>query len=233
MSSTDYSTIYDPDTDFDAWYTIASARAIVEHLHSDQTVLELGCATGLMTEQFAKTGVKVTGIDRSSEYLIRAQKRGLPGTTWTQADALEYLDTTTHTYDHITVCNLLHEVNNPSSILKLGKERLNPKGLIHITLQNPRSIHRLVAKNQGLIDDLCAISDRGATYGTQRLLFPEDVRLLVEEAGLKVCSQVGVMLKPLPNSQMETLPREVLEGFVETAIYFPDHSAMTYITAHG
>ena len=49
----DYSAIYDPDTDFDSRYTMATVRRIAERVAPGDRVLELGCATGLMTGHLA------------------------------------------------------------------------------------------------------------------------------------------------------------------------------------
>ena len=84
MSATDYADTYDPDTDFDRHYTLATARRIRERLAAGAQVLELGCATGLMTSVIANGTVNVLGIDRSSEYLERASARGLPGAQLSQ-----------------------------------------------------------------------------------------------------------------------------------------------------
>jgi cyclopropane fatty-acyl-phospholipid synthase-like methyltransferase len=78
MSSTagaDYSAIYDPDTDFDVRYTMATVRRIATRVAAGDRVLELGCATGLMTAHLADQGARVTGVDRSGPYLARARER--------------------------------------------------------------------------------------------------------------------------------------------------------------
>ncbi len=231
--TTDYSTIYDPDTDFDAWYSIASARAIVEHLAPGDRMLELGCATGLMTTRFVQAGATVVGVDRSEPYLARARARHLEHATWVESDITSHLTEDPDRYDHVTLCNVLHEVSNPTEILALCRQRLRPAGMLHVTLQNPRSLHRLVALKTGLIDDLLAVSPRGEAYGTLRLILADQLVRLVEDVGLHLVESRGIMLKPYTNDQMALLPKAVLEGLIEAARHVPDHAALNYVLAHG
>jgi hypothetical protein len=44
--------------------------------------------------------------------------------------------------------------------------------------------------------------------------------------GHKLAAREGVMVKPLPNALMATLPDDVVRGLVLAARHFPDHSAM-------
>ena len=44
-----YATYYDPDTDIDRWYTDATASSICNWIRDEDSVLELGAATGRMT----------------------------------------------------------------------------------------------------------------------------------------------------------------------------------------
>lgn len=231
--SADYSSIYDPDTDFDAWYTRAGGEVIALHIQPGDRVLELGCATGLMTTRFVAAGATVVGVDRSSGYLERAHNRNLKNVIWEQADIAKHLALDNATYDHITVCNLLHEVADPGAILHLCRPLLRPGGLIHITLQNPLSLHRLVALHAGMIDDLMTVSNRGEAFGTLRLMSSEQLIWLIEQVGFQQIERRGLMLKPYPNQQMERLPVEVLEGLISAARDLPDHSAMNYVVARA
>ena len=48
-------------------------------LRPGRTVLEIGCGTGMFTEQFAATGARVVAIDISPDLLAKARARQLPG----------------------------------------------------------------------------------------------------------------------------------------------------------
>lgn len=228
MSAADYTDTYDPDTDFDRHYTLATARRIRERLAPGARVLELGCASGLMTSAIATEGVAILGIDRSAEYLERARARELPETRFELGD-LDALARTDARFEHVLATNVLHELRDPVAFLTACRERLAPDGLVHVTLQNPQSIHRLCALELRLIDSLTEVSERGAQWGTRTLWSGQELEALAARAGLRTLAREGIMLKPLPNAQMEDLSEQALEGFVRAAHHLPEHCAMNYL----
>jgi len=227
----DYSAVYDPDTDFDARFTMATVRRIAERVAPGDRVLELGCATGLMTAHLAGRGARVTGVDRSGAYLERARARLGDGAAFVGAGLTEpgWEDLAGDGYDHVLLCNLVHELPDPVDVLARAAALLRPGGLVHLSLQNPDSIHRLVAVEMGLIADVREVSDRGRAFGTLGLHTAADLAALGAAAGLTVVAREGVMLKPLPNAMMAELPEDVLDGFERAARHLPDHCAVNLV----
>ncbi len=226
-----YSAIYDPDTDFDARYTRATGARIAARIAPGARVLELGCATGLMSADLAAAGARVTGIDHAETYLRRARARALPGARFVRA-ALEepgWEDLVGAGFAHVLACNLLHEVDDPVAVLTRARRVLAPGGLVHVSLQNPLSIHRLVALEMGLIADPAEVSDAGRRHATRAVWDAQALAAMAGRGGLVVVAREGVMLKPLPNAMMQALPGAVLDGFEAAARHLPDHCAMTYL----
>jgi 2-polyprenyl-3-methyl-5-hydroxy-6-metoxy-1,4-benzoquinol methylase len=235
MTSIDYADTYDPDQDFDRHYTIATARRISERLAPGDRVLELGCATGLMSSVLADALVagELTGVDRSPAFLDRARSRELPRCSFIEGDLDRLVDLGTE-YDHIVATNVLHELADPVAFLSGCGEMLKADGLMHISLQNPSSIHRLAALELGMIDSLDEVSERGAQWGTRGLWSAEQLQELAADAGLATVSVEGVMFKPLPNALMADLPDQVIEGFVRVARHLPHLCAINYLVlCHG
>jgi SAM-dependent methyltransferase len=248
VTSVDYADTYDPDTDFDRYYTIATARKIAERIGPDDRVLELGCATGLMASVVMDyaTPRSWTGVDRSPAFLARAQGRNLPATTFRlgDLDALDQVDGPNDSYgsdsydkasyehagyEHVLATNVLHELANPERFLRACATRLAPGGVIHVTLQNPNSIHRVCALAMGLIGSLDEISERGSQWGTRGLWTADELQELAARAGLSTRQRSGIMLKPLPNHLMSQLSDDVIEGFIRGAAELPDSGAMNYL----
>ncbi|MEZ5179034.1 MAG: class I SAM-dependent methyltransferase [Acidimicrobiales bacterium] len=129
-----YADRYDPDEDFDRWYTLATARS-GRWIRPGDAVLELGCATGLMTAAFVDHGAVVTAVDHAPTYLERARARELPGATFVEHDivTVERPDR----FRHVVVANVAHEVPDPARLFRTAAEHLVPGGLLHVTLQNP------------------------------------------------------------------------------------------------
>ena len=223
----DYAAIYDPDTDFDRHYTAATADLIAGRLGPHDRVLELGCATGAMTARLAGERRTVVAVDRAPAYLRRAHARGLRGVTWIRGDLEDPLPDALGRFDHVVVANVLHELDEPAALLRrIVRDHLARGGTVHVSLQNPRSLHRIVALEMGLIDTLDEVAAAGRRYATRRLYDADAVATLAATAGLTVVRREGVMLKPLPNAAMAALPADVLAGFVAAARHLPDHAAM-------
>jgi 2-polyprenyl-3-methyl-5-hydroxy-6-metoxy-1,4-benzoquinol methylase len=219
-----YDLVYDPDTDFDASYTRATARAILPHLRPADHLLELGCATGLMTSLLAPAVGSIVAVDHSELYLERATGRELENASFRLGDLDSYEDD--RRYDHVLATNVLHEVADPVACLTRFGRLAGYHGRLWISLQNPQSLHRLVALELGLIDDLRAIADRGTRFGTRALWTADEVVDMGAAAGLVCTAREGVMLKPLPNSGMAALDETLLEGFVLAARHLPEHCSM-------
>lgn len=230
-ATADYSATYDPDLDFDRHYTLATARRIAARIAPGEHLLELGCATGLMSSALAPAlgpSGELVGVDRSTAYLERARGRRLGNARFVPGD-LERLPDLGRDYDHVVATNVLHELTDPEAFLRAAARLLAGDGSLHVTLQNPDSIHRLCAVDLGLLDSASEISDRGRQWGTLGLWTADELVALTARAGLRVVERAGVMLKPLPNALMASLPDEVIEGFIRSADRFPDHCAMTYL----
>jgi trans-aconitate methyltransferase len=229
----DYTSIYDPDTDFDVHFTRATGAHIASWLGPGERVLELGCATGAMTTDLIGRGREVVAIARSETYLATARDRGLPGARFGEGDLAHDLRTITgpDPFAHVVAANVLHELDDAAGLLKrIARLHLAPGGLVHVSLQNPASLHRLVALEMGLIDDLAEVAAAGRRYATRRLYSAGDVGRLAADAGLEVAHREGIMLKPLPNDVMATLDPAVLEGFLAAAKHLPEHCAMNLFT---
>jgi 2-polyprenyl-3-methyl-5-hydroxy-6-metoxy-1,4-benzoquinol methylase len=221
-----YTDTYDPDTDFDRWHTIATGEALVTWIRPGDEVLELGCATGLMTAQLSAAGARVLAVDHDASYLERTAARGLAGVETLQGDIVATdLD---RAFDHVVATNVIHEVDDVAAFLATCRRHLRPSGLLHLSLQNPESIHRLVGREMGLISDLGAVSDRGASYNTLRMYSTVELAALVAANGFRVVHHDGVLLKPLPNALMAELPDEMVRGFVDAAKHAPHLASINY-----
>jgi 2-polyprenyl-3-methyl-5-hydroxy-6-metoxy-1,4-benzoquinol methylase len=227
MTTMDYAATYDPELDFDRHYSLATIRRICDYVRPGDRVLELGCATGLMTAELTAAGARVTVVDRSAAYLERVRARGLDSVEIVQADLADLPPTGEH--EHAVLANVLHELDDPVAVLANAAARLTPGGFVHTTLQNPQSIHRLAALELGLLDDLTEVAERGRQWGTKRLYTADELAALGRAAGLTEVHREGVLLKPLPNAQMAELPDTAVEGLIRVARHFPDHCAMNYL----
>lgn len=223
----DYSARYDPDTDFDRHYTHATGRRIRRWLRPGDRVLEFGCASGLMTSLLAERAVSIDALERSPEYVARARARDLPGVTVHEGLIFDW--TPPGRFEHVVAAHIVNELPDPSAFLTHCREQLAPGGLVHVSLTNPRSLHRLVAQEMGLIDDLAQRSQRGRDLQTVAIFDEDELERLARGAGLVCVHREGVILKPLTNAQMAGLDDEVIAGLDAVARRVPGHAAINYL----
>jgi 2-polyprenyl-3-methyl-5-hydroxy-6-metoxy-1,4-benzoquinol methylase len=186
-----------------------------------------------MTELFVAAGATVVAVDRAETYLARAADRGLDGVELVEGDIVT-IDRPER-FAHVVLANVVHEVPDPSALYATAARHLAPGGHLHVSLQNPGSIHRLLGRAMGLIAELGEVSERGQAFETIEVLDADQLEALGRGAGLEPVHRGGVMLKPLPNALMAELPDEVLEGFVHIGPDLPELASMNHLVfqAHG
>jgi 2-polyprenyl-3-methyl-5-hydroxy-6-metoxy-1,4-benzoquinol methylase len=225
--ATEYSDRYDPETDFDRHYTVATAKRIRRWFRPGDRVLEFGPANGYMTSLLAERDVRITAVEMSANYVEQARARGIPNAEFVQGTVEDF--ETGERFNHVIGAHLINELTDPQGFLERCRELLAPGGLFHISFTNPRSIHRMVALELGMIEDLHALSALGADLGTKQIFEAETLIAMGREAGLTCVHREGILVKPLTNAQMAELPDEVIEGFDLLARHFPDHGALNYL----
>ena len=222
----DYSGQYDPDLDFDRWYTLLTARRVERFLGRDDLVLELGSATGLLTQALARHQRRFVCVERSCEYVSRAAARGLPGVTLQKARIEEFHSDAP--FDHILAINVLHELADQAEAIAHVKTFMLPDTLLHVTLPNPGSLHRASALGGGMIGSLCEQSDRGRRFDTVRLQHAD--AFVSDMAGFRLVEvwREPVLAKPLPNDQMARRSDELIDAYDRLAYAVPEAAAMNY-----
>jgi SAM-dependent methyltransferase len=222
----EYADIYDPDRDFDSWYTKLTARRIERHLAPDSRILELGSATGLMTSLLARDDRRFVCVERSAPYVARACARGLRNVEIVHGLIEDYPGDAG--FDHVLAINLLHEIPDLDPVMHRVVALMKPKALLHVSLPNPASLHRLVALEAGLIESLYEISERGQKFSTLRLVPAAALITRASAWGLACVERSSVMVKPLPNAEMAKLPDAIIEAFDAVTATLPDLGAMNY-----
>lgn len=130
-------------------------------------------------------------------------------------------------YDCILVSGLLHEVPDPLSILKAVHACATPQTRIHVNVPNARSVHRLLAFEMGLIDDIHAHSARQKSLQQHHTFDRQSLRKLVEDAGFTVREEGSYFIKPFTHDQMQQLQQQgiltdaMLTGLMRLEKYMP------------
>lgn len=119
-----------------ASYIEASVRETLSRFEvtSGQSVLDVGCGTGVLLERLAATapGARLSGVDLSPEMLGEARKRlgtAIP-LERSHADDLPFAD---REFDVVVSTNALHYFPNPSAALDEMARVMRPNGKLVIT----------------------------------------------------------------------------------------------------
>lgn len=187
-------------TQFDKDIKVNRFRAqTIASLCKGTTVLELGCADGLVTEVIAQKFDKVVAVDGASEMIDRLRAR-VPQADFVCSLFEEYRPDIR--FDSVVLGHILEHVVDPVSLLRRVKGWLTADGIIIITVPNGESVHRRLGLEMGLIQDVTELSEDDHRIGHRRIYTSTSLGEEVAAAGLKIEHSEGIMFKPLSNTQM-------------------------------
>jgi SAM-dependent methyltransferase len=206
-----YAAAYVADYGFEARMVAARRDAVLEWLTeaTPASVLEVGCGIDSVASHRPDglMGARWTIVEPVAAFAARAAAdagrdvRVIRGTVEQQTGELLALEP--RGYDAIICSALVHEVPAPERLLASLGQLLAPAGVVHVDAPNPRSLHRRLAVELGLLDSLHAPTPRSAALGQRGPLGVDELAALVERSGLGVTQRGGIGLKPLSHAQME------------------------------
>ena len=104
----------------------------IPFLNAEDTMLEIGCGTGIATITLADYVKKITAIDISEEMMLqaaeKAKEKGKENITFQQKDLME-LCAEPESYDVVAAYNVLLYMKNQDKVLEKIYEILNPGGI--------------------------------------------------------------------------------------------------------
>ncbi len=184
--------------------------------HDPARVLEVGCAEVPLFLDVP--GREHVVVEPTEAFAVRAAEAaaGRPGVRVVPA-LLEDVGPADlgGRFDLVVVSGLLHEVPDPGRLLGAARGLCEAGGVVHVSVPNARSLHRLLAVAMGLA------ASPGEESATQRLLQQRtvyDEAGLEEElrrSGLRVRERGSLLVKPFTHAQMQQL---LDAGFLTTEL---------------
>lgn len=138
-------------------------------------------------------------------------------------------------FDLVLVSGLLHEVNDPSAVLHGLRPLCSQNTVVHVNVPNARSLHRLLALEMGLIENLHAMSDRQHALQQQRTFDMDSLVSLCEQCGFKVTEHGSYFVKPFAHSQMADmqasglLDESMLDGLYRLERHLPNLGSEIFV----
>lgn len=192
------------------------------------SVLDLGCADGLLTALLAESHQRVLGVDASATRLsrARARTRGMSNVELRQA-LFEELSPE-ESFDLVVISCVLEHVASPEALLRRAARWLHPTGKVVAIVPHAESLHRRLGQKMGLLQ---RVTDPGTTDEAlehRRVYTLEALAADFAKADLQVIESGGYLIKPLPNAMMATLDPRLVDACEELGRELPELAAEIY-----
>ena len=221
-------TTYDSTTDFDYHLIRYNYREMKPYLRGP-AVLELGCASGVMTRLLTPDFPTLHVVDGSAQYLKEVAAT-VPETVTFHHSLFEDFKTP-RKFNDLVMARALEHLDDPVGVLRVMRGWAEPGGRVHVVVPNAQSLHRLIGVQMGMLEAPNAFSERDRMYGHRRVYDIDLLRTHLTQAGWRVLQIRGVFLKTLSNAQMLSFKPELLDAFYEVGKELPRHCAELYAVA--
>jgi SAM-dependent methyltransferase len=201
-------------------------------------ILEVGCGLNPLFVDLSQE-LEIIVIEPAEEFAEHARKlaAGRKNVQVLQG-FIESVDLEITDLDMVILGCVLHEVPDPSAILKAIRRHCKSSTTLHVNVPNSKSLHRLLAVAMGLIPTESQQSDmqklmqqRQKTYNIQSL---KDELLA---SGFEVVEEGSLFVKPFTHVQMQVLvdsgfmTRAMLDGLDNLVNLLPELGSEIWVNA--
>ncbi len=219
------------DTYGERWYTadddpVALLRAesktktpwilakIKEHgfLNKESRILDVGCGAGFLSNDLAKNGLNVIGVDLSEESLKVARKYDETKSVHYQAADAYKLPFADQSFDVLTAMDFLEHVEHPDQVVKEFSRVLKPNGIFifHTFNRNPLAYLVIIKFVEWLVRNTPK-----HMHILRLFIKPSELRFYCQSSGMKTLEMIGI--KPV----FSTIPlRSLFSGIVPKSLRF-------------
>jgi 2-polyprenyl-3-methyl-5-hydroxy-6-metoxy-1,4-benzoquinol methylase len=110
--------------------------ARLQRIHPGRTLLDVGCAAGLLVEEAMSLGFEAVGVEPSHSLAEQAQQRGLP----VLHGVLPCQELAGKRFDIVCLVDVIEHVADPVSLLKLSAEQMAPGGAMLVVTPDIGSV---------------------------------------------------------------------------------------------
>ncbi len=182
-------------------YLLPAVTSAVSHL-TDRELLDLGCGTGLLTEQLRRLGFRAVGVEFTDEYVREAQGR-FPEVPFVAHDLNDPLpDSLRGRFGVVTAIEVVEHLILPRNLFARASEALTPDGVLVITTPYHGWLKNVVIAATGQADKHY---EPWVDYGHVKFFSRRTLAAMADECGFSVVdwSFVG-RVKPLAKSMVMT-----------------------------
>lgn len=215
-------------------------RKIVEIIdkHQPKSILEIGCGMQPLF-QFLDESVECAVVEPADNFFQNALRisQNKKNVKCVQGffEESKTLSELANKYDMIICASLLHELEKPGVIIEAIKSKCHEDTLVHINVPNANSLHRLIAVESGLIENVYNKSERNIKFQQSKVYDMCMLRELAESEGLTVIDSGSLFVKPFTHTQMYEMLQHglinerILDGLYNVEKYMPGLGSEIYI----
>ena len=139
--------------------------------------------------------------------------------------------------DFIAVSSLLHEVPDPTALLRAVQKHCGPGTVVHVNVPNVQSFHRLLALEAGLISDTFEKSATEERFQRQTRFDRATLWEFMQTNGFEILEGETYFVKPFTHGQMEQMLKaniidlRIVEALDRMTKYMPDLGSEMYVNA--
>ncbi|WP_044406146.1 bifunctional 2-polyprenyl-6-hydroxyphenol methylase/3-demethylubiquinol 3-O-methyltransferase UbiG [Thiomicrospira microaerophila] len=191
---------WDTDGEFGALHKMNPLRLDFIQQHTgiaNQTILDIGCGGGILSESLALLGGEVTGIDLAEEVLSVARLHALDTgvkVNYQAISAEEHARQHPESYDRVTCMEMLEHVPDPQAIIQAAADATKPGGMLFFSTLNRSNKSLLLAVFTA--EYLLNIVPKG-THQHDKFIKPSELAQMARQAGLNLIDSAGIDFNPV------------------------------------
>ncbi|MEA3405538.1 MAG: bifunctional 2-polyprenyl-6-hydroxyphenol methylase/3-demethylubiquinol 3-O-methyltransferase UbiG [Pseudomonadota bacterium] len=193
-------TWWDTEGEFGALHKINPFRLDFIQRHQtieNQSILDIGCGGGILSESLAIAGAEVTGIDLADEVLTVAKLHGLDSgvkVNYQLIAAEEYAQNNQAKHDIVTCMEMLEHVPDPAAIIQAAADCVKPGGWVFFSTLNRNYKAYLLAIFAA--EQVMNLVPKG-THTYDKFITPAEMDAMARQADLYLRDSAGIEFNPL------------------------------------
>ena len=225
--------------DFEEIQVFYRRKKVLEQLirYSHKNILEIGCGFEPIFKYFDDFET-MTIVDPGTEFIENAKNlsqnkphiKCIHG--FFEESSVELI---LKKYDFILVSGLLHEIERTDIFLEAIKSVCSSNTVIHFNVPNANSIHRIIAKEMGLIEEVTQMSASQIKMQQHFTFSMGSLIQLVEYHQFRIIDRGSIFIKPFTHKQMyamlssNIIDIKVLDGLYKLTKYMPDYGSEIFV----
>ncbi|MBA2649951.1 MAG: bifunctional 2-polyprenyl-6-hydroxyphenol methylase/3-demethylubiquinol 3-O-methyltransferase UbiG [Legionella sp.] len=206
----------------DDWWDLKGPLKTLHHLNparlqfieqqiqlAGNTVLDIGCGGGILSEAMTKLGASVTGIDAESTAIETAKNHAAAQQLSIDYHCRPIEEFIGSAFDVITCMELLEHVNNPILVLEHCKRLLKPEGLLFLSTINRTA--KAYATAIIAAEYILGLLPK-QTHDYEKFIKPSELNTMARSLDLKFLGMSGLNYNPI--TQQATLSPEVQVNYL-------------------